>query len=105
MRTAFGLLHASPALDVTLAPGGKIVAAGFVQTGGDANGSTRFAVARYLPDGRLDTSFSRDGRATVDFGYGPDQACAVATQRKRSRRSPASAVPSAPGARRSRPVP
>jgi len=81
VRTAFGPLHASKAFDVTLAPGGKIVAAGVVQMGGDGQDSSHFAVARYLPDGRLDTAFSGDGRATVDFGYGNDVAYAVATQR------------------------
>jgi uncharacterized delta-60 repeat protein len=81
VRTSFGLLHASRAFDVVIAPGGRIVAAGFVRMGGDAQDSTRFAVARYLPDGRLDASFSRDGRATVDFGYGNDIAYSVATQR------------------------
>ena len=57
------------------------MAAGFVQKGGDGQDSSHFAVARYLPDGRLDPSFSRDGRATVDFGYGNDIAYAVAHQR------------------------
>ncbi len=38
-------------------------------------------MARYLPDGSLDKSFSRDGRTTVDFGYGNDLAYAVASQR------------------------
>ena len=37
-------------------------------------------LTRHLPDGHLDPSFSRDGRATVDFGYGPDIAYAVAHQ-------------------------
>jgi uncharacterized delta-60 repeat protein len=80
VHTPFGLLRAAQAFDVTITPDGRIVAAGFVMKGGDANDSSYFAVARYLPDGRLDHSFSRDGRATVDFGYGPDIAYAVATQ-------------------------
>jgi uncharacterized delta-60 repeat protein len=47
---------------VALQPDGRIVAAG------EANG--RFALARYLPDGRLDDSFSGDGRAVTDLsGY------------------------------------
>jgi uncharacterized delta-60 repeat protein len=81
VHTSFGLVHASQAFDVALAPGGKIVAAGFVKKGGDAQDTSHFAVARYLPDGRLDTSFSRDGLATVDFGYGNDIAYSVAVQR------------------------
>jgi uncharacterized delta-60 repeat protein len=81
VRTPFGLVQGARAFDVSLAPDGRIVAAGFVQKGGDGQDSSHFAVARYLPDGRLDQSFSRDGRATVDFGYGNDIAYAVAHQR------------------------
>jgi uncharacterized delta-60 repeat protein len=81
VRSPFGLVQASHAFDVSLAPDGRIVAAGFFRKGGDAQDSSQFAVARYLPDGRLDPSFSRDGRATVDFGYGNDIAYAVAHQR------------------------
>ena len=80
VRSPFGLVQASRAFDVSLAPDGKIVAVGFVQKGGDGQDSSHFAVARYLPDGHLDPSFSRDGRATVDFGYGNDIAYAVAHQ-------------------------
>ena len=80
VRTPFGLVQGARALDVSLAPDGRIVAAGFVQKGGDGQDSSHFAVARYLSDGRLDPSFSRDGRATVDFGYGNDIAHAVAHQ-------------------------
>jgi uncharacterized delta-60 repeat protein len=82
VRTPFGLVTGARAFDVSLAPDGRIVAAGFVQKGGDGQDSSHFAVARYLPDGRLDQSFSRDGRATVDFGYGNDIAYAVAHQRR-----------------------
>ena len=82
VRSPFGLLQASHAFDVSIAPDGRIVAAGFVQKGGDGQDSSHFAVARFLPDGRLDQSFSRDGRATVDFGYGNDVAYAVAHQRR-----------------------
>jgi uncharacterized delta-60 repeat protein len=80
-RTPFGLVRAARAFDVSIAADGRIVAAGFVQKGGDAQDSSHFAVARYLPDGRLDPSFSCDGRATVDFGYGNGVAYAVAHQR------------------------
>jgi len=80
--TPFGLLHGARAFDVSVAPDGRIVAAGFVQKGSDGQDSSHFAVARYLPDGRLDQSFSRDGRATVDFGYGNDIAYAIAHQRR-----------------------
>src|SRR5262249_43071817 len=42
---------------------GKIVVAGSFD-----GGASNFAVARYLTDGTLDTSFSGDGKAEVDFG-------------------------------------
>jgi uncharacterized delta-60 repeat protein len=50
---------------------GKLVAAGY--------SGTDFAVARYNPDGSLDTSFSEDGLQTTDFG-GADFGHAVAIQ-------------------------
>src|SRR6476659_154052 len=55
-------------------PDGKIVVAGSTP-GGDY----RFALARYNPDGSLDTSFSSDGKQTTDLG-GFDQANGVALQ-------------------------
>jgi uncharacterized delta-60 repeat protein len=50
------------AFDVALQPNGKIVAGGF------ATMATRdFALARYDPDGSLDTTFDVDGRVTTSF--------------------------------------
>jgi uncharacterized delta-60 repeat protein len=43
---------------------GKLVAAGTTRN----NSDTDFAVARYNPSGTLDTSFSGDGRFTLDLG-------------------------------------
>ncbi|MEU7304371.1 calcium-binding protein [Streptomyces sp. NPDC007206] len=51
--------------DVAVQPDGKIVAAGYV--GGDA------AVARYNPDGSLDTTFSGDGMVTTRLGSSPEE--------------------------------
>lgn len=51
------------ALDLVLQPDGKVVAAG----GAIVEGFGRFALARYLPDGRLDPTFGRDGTVTTDF--------------------------------------
>ena len=45
---------------------GSIVAAGFAIT--VSGGSENFAVARYNSSGVLDTTFSDDGRAQIDFG-------------------------------------
>ena len=47
-------------------PDGKIVAVGLA--GGFGSGTGDFALARYNPNGSLDTSFSGDGRQTTDFG-------------------------------------
>ena len=52
---------------------GKIVVAG-------GAGYARFGVARYSSDGTLDTSFSGDGRAFVNFTSGEDSASGVAIQ-------------------------
>ena len=53
---------------------GKIVVVGVA-------GATRddFALARYNPNGSLDTTFSGDGKQTTDFG-GPDEAAGVVLQ-------------------------
>jgi uncharacterized delta-60 repeat protein len=58
----------------------KIVAVGQRFRYGDAQDDWLIAVARYLPDGRRDTSFSRDGLLSLDPGYGDDSAAAVAIQ-------------------------
>ncbi len=60
------------ATGVALQGDGKIVAVGPVE-GGD------FALARYLSNGSLDSSFSGDGKQTTDFGGG-DEANGVAIQ-------------------------
>lgn len=61
---------------VALQKDGKIVVAGSAHNGSN----TDFAVARYNPDGTLDTSFSTDGKQTTDFLAGNDVAQAVAVQ-------------------------
>jgi uncharacterized delta-60 repeat protein len=63
------------ALDVALMPGGKIVVVGAVE----GNSGLNFGIARLNPTGTLDTIFSGDGKATVDFG-GSDAAHDVAIQ-------------------------
>ncbi|MEX0172754.1 calcium-binding protein [Streptomyces sp. LMG1-1-1.1] len=59
---------------LALQPDGKIVLTGYV-------GNTAFdiGVARYLPDGSLDATFSGDGMVTADFG-GTEFGNAVAVQ-------------------------
>jgi serralysin len=48
---------------VTLQDNGKILVAGT----SDTNANTRFAIARYNPDGTLDASFTDDGKLTTDI--------------------------------------
>ncbi|MQA75431.1 MAG: hypothetical protein GEU88_13990 [Solirubrobacterales bacterium] len=74
LTTDFGdssdLAHA-----VAIQADGKIVVAGATSLG-----DGRFALARYNPDGSLDSSFSGDGKVTTDIGGGDDGANAVAIQ-------------------------
>ncbi|MBL8436329.1 MAG: DUF4347 domain-containing protein, partial [Zoogloea sp.] len=46
--------------------------------GASGSGTTDFAVARYLADGTLDTSFSGDGKQTVDFAGSVDEGFGLA---------------------------
>jgi uncharacterized delta-60 repeat protein len=66
--------------DLAVQRDGRIVAVGWRFRGGDAQDDMLLAVTRFLPDGRLDPSFSRDGRLSFDFGYGDDLGSAVALQ-------------------------
>jgi uncharacterized delta-60 repeat protein len=55
--------------DIAIQPDGKIVTVGFAQWGpGNGSCTTDVAVARYLPDGHLDTTFSTDGKTTTGLG-------------------------------------
>ena len=67
--TDFGFGADDGATAVALQGDGKIVAVG--RAGGRATGND-FALARYNPNGSLDTSFSGDGKQTTDFGAGSD---------------------------------
>jgi uncharacterized delta-60 repeat protein len=63
---------------VAIQDDGKIVVVGYTPVvHGDTDDD--FAVARFNPNGTLDTTFSGDGKVTTDFG-GYDQAHAVAIQ-------------------------
>jgi uncharacterized delta-60 repeat protein len=61
VTTRFG--SNSCANGLTIQPNGKIVAVGGYRTSEGVEGG--FAVARYLPSGRLDPAFSGDGKATI----------------------------------------
>jgi len=62
---------------IALQPDGKIVAAGSAL---NSSHNGNFALARYNPDGSLDTTFSSDGKLTTAFGSGNVGAYAVAVQ-------------------------
>ena len=55
------------ATDVTLQSDGRIVVVGTSDVEAFATGGS-FAIARYNPDGSLDTSFAGDGRQSTEFG-------------------------------------
>jgi uncharacterized delta-60 repeat protein len=76
-RTGFGIYGPiCVATAVAIQDDGKIVVVGFThQTSYDY----AFAIARYNPDGTLDTSFSGDGRQRTYF-FGTDHATGVAIQ-------------------------
>jgi uncharacterized delta-60 repeat protein len=69
--------------DMALAPGGKIVVAGtytfYNQPPPTLDRSSDLFLARFLPTGDLDTTFSRDGVLTVDI-EGLDEAYGVTVQ-------------------------
>jgi uncharacterized delta-60 repeat protein len=71
------------ARDVALQRDGGIVLAGGWYRGGDANDDDVGCLMRLLPDGRLDTSFARDGVARIDHGYGDDFLTSVTLQGRR----------------------
>ena len=73
--TGFGAGTNDRANGVALQADGKIVAAGSTSSFGGSD----FALARYNPNGSLDTTFSGDGKQTTDFGD-VDGANAVAVQ-------------------------
>jgi uncharacterized delta-60 repeat protein len=73
--TPIGAWGKAEAYGVAIDPQGRIVAAGSHYAGG-----YRFAVARYLPDGRPDASFSGDGQTETQFPNAEDASgLAVAT--------------------------
>jgi uncharacterized delta-60 repeat protein len=74
VTTAIGASSSASAL--LLQPDGKLVAAG---ASNDGSGPT-FALARYKPNGSLDTGFGSGGKVTTAFGSNGDQAYGVIRQ-------------------------
>ena len=67
---------------MTVDASGRTVVVGFAR---DASGNDDFAIARFLPNGRLDTKFNRTGKVQVGFNLGgsnKDEATAVAIDSK-----------------------
>ncbi|MGQ0591609.1 MAG: hypothetical protein ACT4QB_02890 [Gammaproteobacteria bacterium] len=69
--TDFGGFEGASA--VVAQPDGKLVAAGTASIGGNRD----FALARYHPDGSLDTSFGSGGLVLTNFGDGADDGAAA----------------------------
>jgi uncharacterized delta-60 repeat protein len=63
------LSASSWAYDVVIQSDRRIVAGGLAVFGEDEN-IYDFALARYLPNGSLDSTFGGDGRVSTDFGDG-----------------------------------
>jgi uncharacterized delta-60 repeat protein len=64
----------SESFSVVIQPDGRIIAAGL------CCGARFFALARYLPNGRLDATFGADGKVTTDLTPGSDVAYDVTLQ-------------------------
>ncbi len=62
---------------VVLLPNGQIVAAGSSGRNGSPD-QFDFALARFNPDGSLDTTFGQAGKVVTDFGFGNDFATGLA---------------------------
>jgi uncharacterized delta-60 repeat protein len=65
-------------LGMALQPDGRIVVVGCAY--GLASSSDDFGIARFMPDGSLDTSFGSGGMVTTSFGTGYDCATRVVVQ-------------------------
>ena len=74
VTTAIGTLE-DQARAVAIDGLGRIVVAGYTRSA-----NRDLALARYLADGTLDTSFSSDGKVAVPVGTGDDEAAAIAIQ-------------------------
>ncbi len=72
LTTAFSPADQDAARAVAVQGDGRLVVAGYVGNGAD------MAVARYLPDGRLDPNFSSDGKREIDLGSSTNQDVAEA---------------------------
>ncbi|MBK9985280.1 MAG: T9SS type A sorting domain-containing protein [Saprospiraceae bacterium] len=65
---------------LAIQPDGKIIAAGYTNSGDPNHTNYEFVVARYNEDGTLDMDFGTDGLAVISFGTEDDRANSVAIQ-------------------------
>ncbi len=61
---------------IAIQPDGRIVAVGAVKSSGSTQG-TNFGIARFMPDGSLDTDFGSNGKVMLDLDGSSDAARAV----------------------------
>jgi uncharacterized delta-60 repeat protein len=80
VTTKFGREHDSRAAAVAIDSRGRIVALGSTEA---PRSYDNFAVARYWPSGRLDRSFSRNGKVTTNLGGDDEAASALLDSRDR----------------------
>ena len=76
----FGEEHYAEAEDAALQRDGKIVMSGMVSVNDGTTNFSDFGLVRFRSNGSLDRTFSRDGKATTDFGRDQNFAHAVAIQ-------------------------
>ena len=79
VTTAIGAFD-DEAFALAIQPDGKLVAAGYSNTGSLANPVNVFALVRYNSDGSLDTTFHTTGIVTTAIGAFDDEANALAIQ-------------------------
>ncbi len=81
VRTTFGS-EGCYASALALQPDGKIIAAGtkYIHFSSDESSDTDFGLARYNPDGSLDSTFGNGGLVATDFHQRNDDALAVLIQ-------------------------
>jgi uncharacterized delta-60 repeat protein len=79
--TDFANSNIEEAHAVVLQPNGRIVVGGYAQDDPDFELSAEnFALARYRPNGTLETTFAGDGKQSTDFDRGPDRIFSLAVQ-------------------------
>jgi len=77
VRTKIGRYCGCSLYDVAVRKSGKVTAVGYTRKHGDALDDELFGIVRLHPDGRLDKSFSGNGKRSIDFGFGDDIAESV----------------------------